>query len=125
MADSATIPTHIDVPEIETYMSIEAVDDLHADDPSGPVPVDASGRSAQTFHVEVIAHAGGVARRATASGRDIYAVTAPLAVEAAARILAGQSGAGVASAGARFEPRSFLGSLTPEHLSFTDEAVTR
>lgn len=122
MADSATIPTHIEVPEIETYMSAEAVDDLYADDPSGPVPVDASGRSAQTFHVEVIAHTGGTARRATASGQDIYAVTAPLAVEAAIRVLAGESGPGVASAGARFDPRDFLGALD---LAFTEEALPR
>jgi hypothetical protein len=51
-------------------------------------------------------------------------VTAPLVVVATARILTGQSRAGVASAGARFEPRTFLGSLTPEHLSFTDGAAT-
>jgi hypothetical protein len=120
-ADSATIPTHIDVPEIATYMTTEAVEDLHAGDPSGPVP---AGPSAQTFHVEVTARAGGVERRATAGGRDIYAVTAPLVVEAAVRTLAGPGRPGVASAGARFEPRSFLGSLAPEHLSFTEEAVT-
>ena len=116
MADSATIPTHVQVPEIETYMTVEAVEDLHADDPSGPVPVDASGRSAQTFHVEVVAHRGGVARRATASGRDIYAVTAPLVVEAAVRVLGGAAQPGVASAGARFDPYDFLGAL---ELSFT------
>jgi hypothetical protein len=118
-ADSATIPTHIGVPEIETYMSTEAVADLQADDPTGPVAVDASGRSAQTFHVEVTAYAGGAASRATASGRDIYAVTAPLVVEAATRVLAGANAPGVASAGARFDPRGFLGALDPQHLSFT------
>lgn len=55
MADSATIPTHLDTPEISTYMSSNAVDDLHAPDPSGPVAVDERGRSAQTFLVEVVA----------------------------------------------------------------------
>lgn len=120
MADSATIPTHIEVPEIETYMTTEAVDDLYADDPSGPVAVDASGRSAQTFHVEVVAYHGGTARRATASGQDIYAVSAPLVVEAATRVLAGEAKAGVASAGARFEPRGFLGALD---VAFTEEVV--
>jgi len=89
MADSATIPTHLDTPEISTFMSSNAVDDLHAPDPSGPVAVDERGRSAQTFLVEVVARSGGVERRAVASGRDIYAVTAPLVVEAAFRILAG------------------------------------
>jgi hypothetical protein len=116
-ADSATIPAHLDVAEISTVMSSNAVDDLRAADPSGPVAVDEQGRSAQTFLVEVVARSGGLQRRAVASGRDIYAVTAPLVVEAATRILTGFGDrAGVASLGARFDARDFLGSLTPEHL---------
>jgi hypothetical protein len=103
MADSATIPTHLDMPEIST---------------SGPVAVDERGRSAQLFLVEVVAQSGSAERRAVASGRDIYAVTAPLAVEAAGRILAGEGDtAGVASLGARFDAKDFLASLSPEHLT--------
>jgi hypothetical protein len=125
MADSATIPTHLDVPEIATYMTTGAVDDLRADNPSGPVAVDARGRSAQTFHVEVIACTAGKTRRAIAAGRDIYAVTAPLVVEAAMRILAGEgAAAGPASAGSRFDPQRLLGALDPEHLTFTVAAHT-
>jgi hypothetical protein len=117
MADSATIPTHLDTPEISTYMSANALDDLQAADPSGPVAVDERGRSAQTFLVEVVAQSGAAERRAVASGQDIYAVTAPLVVEAAARILDGAGDtAGVASIAARFDARDFLGSLSPEHL---------
>jgi hypothetical protein len=118
MADSATIPTHLDIAEISTYMSSNALDDLTAPDPSGPVAVDESGRSAQTFLVEVVARSGGTERRAVASGRDIYAVTAPLVVEAARRILAGTGDTtGVASVGARFDAEDFLGSLSPNHLT--------
>ena len=118
MADSATIPTHLDIPEISTYMSSNALDDLAAPDPSGPVAVDERGRSAQTFLVEVVARSGGVERRAVASGQDIYAVTAPLVVEAAVRVLAGAGdSAGVASVGARFDPKDFLDSLRPNHLT--------
>jgi hypothetical protein len=118
MADSATIPTHLDTPEISTFMSSNAVDDLHAPDPSGPAAVDDRGRSAQTFLVEVVARAEGAERRALAGGQDIYAVTAPLVAEAAMRILAGEGdGAGVASLGARFDAKDFLGSLSPEHLT--------
>jgi hypothetical protein len=125
MADSATIPTHLDVPEIETYMTANAVDDLRADDSSGPVAVDERGRSAQTFHVEVLACTAGKKRRATAAGRDIYAVTAPLVVEAALRLLAGEgAAAGPASIGSRFNPQRLLGSLVPEHLTFTVAAHT-
>jgi hypothetical protein len=118
IADIATIPTHLDTPEISMYMSGNALDDLHAPDPSGPVAVDDSGRSAQTFLVEVVARSGDVERRAVASGRDIYAVTAPLVVEAAVRILAGTGDtAGVGSVGARFDAKDFLGSLSPRHLT--------
>jgi hypothetical protein len=118
MADSATIPTHLDVPEISTYMSSNVLDDLTAPDPSGPVAVDEHGRSAQTFLVEVVARTGGTERRAVASGQDIYAVTAPLVVEAARRVLAGKGDTiGVAALGARFDAEDFLRSLSPNHLT--------
>jgi hypothetical protein len=118
MADSATIPTHLDVPEIATYMTSNALDDLQAADPSGPVAADERGRSAQTFLVEVVARSGGAERRKVASGRDIYAVTAPLVVEAALLVLAGTGdAAGVASVGARFDAEDFLSALSPEHLT--------
>jgi hypothetical protein len=117
MADSATIPTHLKTPDIFTYMTANAVDDLHAPDPSGPVAVDEFGRSAQRFTVEVVVHAAGAERRATASGRDIYAVTAPLVVEAAQRALNGDVPTGVFSVGALFDARDFLAALTPEHLT--------
>jgi hypothetical protein len=119
MADSATIPTHLDTPEISTYMSSNALDDLADPDPSGPVAVDERGRSAQTFLVEVVARSDGTERRAVASGRDIYAITAPLVVEAARRVLAGVGATtGVASVGARFDAGDFLGSLSPSHLTW-------
>jgi hypothetical protein len=118
MADSATIPRHLDTAEISTYMSSNALEDLSAPDQSGPVAVDERGRSAQTFLVEVVARSGDAERRAAASGRDIYAVTAPLVVEAAVRVLAGAGDcAGVASVGARFGAEDFLGSLSPDHLT--------
>jgi hypothetical protein len=90
---------------------------LASEDTLAPEPVDASGRSDQMFVVDVVVCAGGVERRATARGQDIYAVTAPLVVEAVRRILAGQTRtAGVASAGAMFDAADFLRALTP-HLS--------
>ena len=117
MADVVTIPSHLTVPEVRTYMSVEAAGDLAREDTPAPEAVDASGRSDQLFVVDVVVCAGGVERRATARGQDIYAVTAPLAVEAVRRILAGQTRtAGMASAGAMFDAADFLRALTP-HLS--------
>ena len=60
---------------------------------------------------------GGSERRAVASGQDIYAVTAPLAVEAVDRILTGRTRTiGVASAGEIFDAPDFLRALSP-HIS--------
>jgi short subunit dehydrogenase-like uncharacterized protein len=118
MADSVTIPSHLNTCEIRTYMSVAAVNDLRSSDRSPPVAVDAQGRSAQTFLVEVVACSAGSKRRAVARGQDIYAITAPLVVEATRRVLGAPGGpAGVAAAGALFDARSFLRSLGPEHLT--------
>jgi saccharopine dehydrogenase-like NADP-dependent oxidoreductase len=111
MADVVTVPSHVDVPDVRTYMTIEAATDLA--NPDTPAP-DANGDADQTFVVDVVVRADGVERRAIARGRDIYAVTAPLAVEAVRRLLAGQTRTtGVASAGAIFEAADFLRSLAP------------
>lgn len=113
MADVVTIPSHLAVPEVCTYMTIEAAKDLAAPDTPAPTAVDAWGRSAQTFLVDVVVRSGGVERRAVARGRDIYAVTAPLAVEAVRRILAGRTRTvGVASAGKIFDAADFLRALS-------------
>jgi hypothetical protein len=117
-ADRATIPTHLETAEIRTSMTRNAVQDLFATDPTGPVAVDGSGRSAQTFLVEVVAERRGARSRVAASGHAIYAVTAPLVVEAAVRVLAGVGAApGVAAAGARSDAGDFLGALCPDQLT--------
>ncbi|MFD9597646.1 saccharopine dehydrogenase family protein [Kitasatospora sp. NPDC059973] len=117
MADVVTVPSHLAVPEVRTYMTVEAAGDLAGPDTPAPEAVDDLGRSDQSFVVDVLIESGGVGRRATARGRDIYAITAPLAVEAVERLLTGRSRTtGVASAGAMFDAADFLRALGP-HLS--------
>ncbi|MEV0646200.1 saccharopine dehydrogenase NADP-binding domain-containing protein [Phytomonospora sp. NPDC050363] len=117
-ADSVTVPHHLSAPVVNTYMTVEAVKDVVAADAIAPEPVDERGRSAQTFLVDVTVTAGGTRRRAVASGQDIYAVTAPLAVEALVRILDGRVKAtGLGSAGEMFDAHDFLTSLAP-HVSY-------
>ncbi|QES55988.1 saccharopine dehydrogenase [Streptomyces venezuelae] len=114
MADVVTVPSHVAVPEVRTYMAVEAARDLAGADTPEPEAVDDLGRSDQTFVVDVLVRAGGVERRATARGQDIYAVTAPLAVEAVERLLSGRTRtAGVASAAAMFDAPDFLRALAP------------
>lgn len=118
MADVVTVPSHLAIPEVTTYMTTEAAGDLAAPDTPAPAAVDGSGRSAQTFLVDVVVRSGEEERRAVARGQDIYAVTAPLAVEAVSRILAGRIRAvGVASAGRIFDAADFLHALSA-HLFF-------
>ncbi|MGN9762999.1 saccharopine dehydrogenase family protein [Streptomyces sp. SD31] len=113
MADVVTIPSHLPIPEVRTYMTTEAARDLSSPDTPAPSAVDESGRSAQTFLVDVVVRSGATERRAVASGQDIYAVTAPLAVEAVARIVTGRTRtAGVASAGGIFDAPDFLRALS-------------
>ncbi|MEU4080465.1 saccharopine dehydrogenase [Streptomyces venezuelae] len=113
MADVVTVPSHLDVPEVRTYMAVDAAQDLSAPDAPAPTAVDERGRSAQTFLVDVVVRSGGAERRAVATGRDIYAVSAPLAVEAVHRVLTGRTRTtGVASAGALFDAPDFLRSLS-------------
>lgn len=117
MADIVTLPSHLDIPEVRSYMSAEGAADISSPDTPPPAPADERGRSAQSFLVDVVVRKGSDARRAVARGRDIYAVTAPLAVEAVHRILAGKTATtGVASAGAVFDAPGFLAALSP-HLA--------
>ncbi|HTA37496.1 MAG TPA: NAD(P)H-binding protein [Candidatus Acidoferrales bacterium] len=122
MADTVTIAHHLHVPEIRSFMTTIAVQDVTRENYAPPAPVDEKGRSAQTFIVDVVARSGNVRRRAAARGGDIYAITAPLVVEALERVLRENDACGVFAAGELFDPRDFLSSLSPEHL--TTEFVT-
>lgn len=114
MADVVTVPSHVHVPEVRTYMAVEAARDLAGQDTPAPEAVDSLGRSDQLFVVDVLVRSRGVERRATARGQDIYAVTAPLVVEAVERVLDGRTRTtGVASAGAIFDAPDFLRALSP------------
>ncbi|MCZ8256157.1 MAG: saccharopine dehydrogenase NADP-binding domain-containing protein [Polaromonas sp.] len=118
MADSVTIPRHLKVQEIRTYMAAVAVKDLINPDLPAPPAVDDSGRSSQTFVVEVVVRSAGRERRAVARGRDIYAISAPLVVEAAVRAVTGRALAtGVRAAGEAFDARDFLQSLSIRDLA--------
>ncbi|TDC39400.1 saccharopine dehydrogenase [Micromonospora sp. 15K316] len=108
MAEVVTVPSHLSIPEVRTYLTADAAHDLAAAD-TPPTAVDERGRSAQTFTVDVVVRSGRTRRRVVASGQDIYAVSAPLAVEAVRRVLDGRTRtSGVASAGRIFDAPDFL-----------------
>src|SRR3712207_1996515 len=80
-----------------------------------PPSTDELGRSAQRFVVDVVVRDGTDIRRTGATGRDIYAVTAPIVVEGAVRLLDGRHrGAGAAAPGEAFDAADVLASLERE-----------
>jgi len=66
----------------------------------------------------VVVRCGNEARRAVARWRDIYAITAPIVVEATQRVANLRAKVtGVAPGGEIFDARDFLSSLSPRHLT--------
>lgn len=115
LSEAVLVPHHIACRNLHAWMNLAPLRDLR--DPSTPPPaaVDGSGRSAQRFAVEVRVRRGNRQARAGASGRDIYAITAPLLVEALQRILDGRvRGCGALAAGQAFNAGDFLAALAPE-----------
>lgn len=114
LSEVITIAHHLPVEELNAFINRSALEDVR--DPATPAPVasDASGRSSQQFAMGVQLRRGQALRRAEASGQDIYAVSAPLVVEALERVLAGAvRRTGTVSAGEVFDARDFLAALAP------------
>jgi short subunit dehydrogenase-like uncharacterized protein len=112
------ISRHIKVPNIRSYLNLSPLKDIRDPNTPPPRPADDRGRSAQTFVIEAVTRRGSLERRAIAQGRDIYAVTAPIVVEAAERVLDGDTKElGTVAAGEVFNAREFLEALSPQHFS--------
>ena len=107
-----TIPRHLQVRNLHAYLNSASLGDIRDASTPPPTSVDAHGRSAQHFSMQVVAARASGRRRAIASGRDIYAVTAPLVAEAAERMLRpGFDRAGAMSLGQAFDAADFLRAL--------------
>ncbi len=117
-AEIITMARHLPAPRIDTYLATVALEDIR--NPATPAPraVDETGRSAQQFVIDVVVRRGEEERRISAAGRDIYAVTAPLVVEAARRLIDGRAKVqGAAAPGEAFDAADFLAALSPRHLA--------
>jgi len=124
LSETITISRHLQTPEIRMYLNLAPLSDLRNPETPAPKAADESGRSSQTFLMDVIARRAGQERRVVARGRDIYAITAPIVVEATTRIVMGSvKTRGVVAAGEAFDARDFLNSLTPAYLQVNSFGV--
>jgi short subunit dehydrogenase-like uncharacterized protein len=121
-----TISRHLDVRRLHSYLNTTAIEETR--DPTTPPPaaIDRLGRSAQRFAMEVVAATSNGTQRAKAHGQDIYAVSAPIVVEAAARLLdPSYQRRGALALAEAFEAADFLRALAPAHLTVEEHAGER
>jgi len=124
LSEIILLSRHVAADSITSFMNLRPLADLHNGDTPAPSAIDDRGRSAQQFVIEVRATLGGQVRRATATGRDIYAVTAPLVVNACLTLLDGRPVAtGVRAPGEIFDAAEFLAKLAPDILVDLDGAA--
>lgn len=83
-----TLAHHLKASSIRSLLNRSALADIRDATTPAPTAVDDSGRSAQRFELVVQLVQHGVTKTASVRGQDIYAVTAPIVVEAALRLLA-------------------------------------
>lgn len=121
-ADCVTMSQHLHPGTVAEYMTLAPLQDLSDPDLAPPPPIDERGRSAQVFLLEATVRRGAERRTARARGTDIYAVSAPLVVEAVRRLLLEpERWRGVVTAAELGNARSYLDALAPRHLEWGAE----
>ncbi len=120
LTEIITISRHLNVKNVNTYISLNSIEDIRNAETPEPKPTDEKNRSSQQFCMEVVALNGNKKRTIFAQGRDIYAVTAPLVVEAIKRIIIGKiKKQGVTTMGEVFEAADFLRSLNADDITIS------
>ncbi|HEV7668970.1 MAG TPA: saccharopine dehydrogenase NADP-binding domain-containing protein [Thermoanaerobaculia bacterium] len=117
-----TLHRHLEARAIRSLFSRAALDELRDAATPAPTAVDDRGRSAQRFEMVVEVTQGGKVRTAGARGQDIYAVTAPIVIEAAVRVLAaGDRRGGAMALAEAVSPGELLRALTGSALEVFGE----
>jgi hypothetical protein len=107
-----TIDRHLEVGELRSHLNTGSLADLRESATPPPSAADESGRSAQRFVVDVVVRDRSGTRRLSCTGRDIYAVSAPIVVEGATRLLDGRHrGPGALAPGEAFDAADVLATL--------------
>ena len=110
--ETILIARHLSVCEIRNYVNQAPLRDLRDPETPEPVASDERGRSSQRFVMDVMVRCGDDELRVTAEGRDIYAITAPIVVEAVERVCQDpHQGAGAFALGQLVDASEFLQAL--------------
>jgi hypothetical protein len=124
LSEIVTLHRHLPARRVHSLLSANALRDLRDAATAPPQAIDAQGRSAQRFTMQVVLEDARGRHRATARGRDIYAVSAPLVVEAASRLLRGEAASpGARTLGEAFDARAVLDALSPSPLELHFESA--
>ena len=120
LTEIITISRHLNVKNINTYISLNSIEDIRNAETPEPKPTDDKNRSSQHFCMQVVATHNKKSRTIIAQGQDIYAVTAPLVVEATRRILKDNIKTnGVTTSGQIFDASEFLKSLSSDDITIS------
>ena len=119
-----TLAHHLKAGAIRSLLNRSALDDVRNASTPAPTATDASGRSAQRFELAVRLEQDGATRMAGVRGQDIYAVTAPIVIEAALRLLApSYRRSGALALAEAVDPVELLGSLHGQALEVFGDAL--
>ena len=111
-SETCTIGRHLDVGDLYSYLNTAPLQELRDGGTPPPTSADERGRSSQLFAGDVVVRRGADVRSLGVSGRDIYAVSAPIVCEGVVRLLDGRHhGAGALAPGQAFDARDVLHAL--------------
>jgi Saccharopine dehydrogenase NADP binding domain len=123
-SEMITLAHHLKARSIRSLLNRSALTDIRDAATPPPTAVDDRGRSAQRFELVVQLVQDGVTRTAGVRGQDIYAVTAPLVIEAALRVLAPSYRlSGALALGEAVDPVELLGVLHGPALEVFGDAL--
>src|ERR1700737_58914 len=80
LAETITIPRHLQTPEIRVYINLAPLADIRDPDTPAPTAADESGRSSQIFAMEAIARRGTGERRGGGHEREFYEITVTVGI---------------------------------------------
>lgn len=125
-SETITLAHHLQAQSIHSFINRSALADIRDASTPPPTAVDVSGRSAQRFELVVRLAQHGAVRTAGVRGQDIYAVTAPLVLEAAQRLLAPTfQRSGALALGEAVDPAAMLRALDGQALEVFGDGMAR